>query len=232
MEIGSLSANRNLIIGFLCFVVLALAFAYGKFYYMPTQVKIQDLEKIVEKKERDVREIEMTRRLLSEKKQEIERLKVDIARLERFFPEEVFIPRVLVLIENLANATHLKVGSIKPAKGAKRSKSSAKSGVAKPTASSAKAKTPTSFDSKKEYKTSAIDFKAKGTFQNLYNFMNELTTFPKLVVVDNLKLVPENDNNEESSTDYGNEVEVGSYVDLAIDMPLTFYIQRQKQPEF
>jgi len=114
MQVGSLSANRNLIVGAIIFIELALAVGYYIQYYKPAVDNLVMLNATVEKKSRDVREIENTKRMLGDKQKEIERLKTDIARLERYFPEEVFIPRVLVLLENLAQATHLKIDSIKP----------------------------------------------------------------------------------------------------------------------
>jgi len=65
--------------------------------------------------------------------------------------------------------------------------------------------------------------------------MNELTTFPKLVVVDNLALSPLSTTSGASSSNASqqqNEVEVGSSIQLTAKMPLTFYIQQAKQPEF
>jgi Tfp pilus assembly protein PilO len=242
MEVGSLSGNRNLLLALWIIVVLGLGGAFYMYYYQPTQKQVQELETIVEKKKREVREIEMTKRLLAEVNQEIERLKVDIARLEKFFPEEVFIPRVLVLIENLAEATHITIDSIKPVSGASRSSSAPSSAAAQPAPAAAPAAAAAAaakpgvlvFDAEKEYKTMDVDFKAKGTFQNIYNFMNELTTFPKLVVVNTISLSPLSTggtNTEDKTETEQREIEVGESIELSADMPLTFYIQKQKAPE-
>jgi Tfp pilus assembly protein PilO len=255
MQVGSLSANRNLLIGLAIFLELAAAIAYFMYYYNPTQVKLKELNSIVEKKSREVREIEMTKRLLSEKRKEIERLRADIARLERYFPEEVFIPRVLVLLENLAQATHLKIDSITPGViGAAKpgtAAAPATTAAARPAATPAVAPAGTpagataasapatsgnpnavKFDSTREYKTINVDFNVIGTFQNVNNFMNELTTFPKLVVVDTLTLTPRETNRTGRNSQQNKDVEVGSSVELTTKMPLTFYIQQAKQPVF
>jgi Tfp pilus assembly protein PilO len=234
MEIGSLSANRNLLIIIGLIVEIALGAVFYIYYYQPRQVRITELETIVAKKQKQVREIQVTQKLLEETKQEIARLKSEIVRIERFFPENVFVPRVLVLVENLAEATNMNVESLKPAsKGRKGGKSSvAREGASRPApAASAKDPTKIKFDEKKEYSTSDIEFKASGTFRNLHNFMNELTTFPKLVVVDTLVLAPGKTND---SADGGaeREIEIGEHVMLKVEMPLTFYIQKQQQPEF
>jgi len=263
MEVGSLSANRNLII----FLIIILELVGGGYYYMfplkANQQKLKDLNVVVEKKSREVREVEMTKKLLAEKRKEIERLKTEIARLERFFPEEVFIPRVLVLLENLAEATHLSIGTIKPGTqaAAGRRPGTPPSAVQKPAgAEMAQAPTPTvgpaargnravpgnpaapgagpgdktatKFDSNREYKTINVDFDVKGTFQNISNFMNELTTFPKLVVVDTLDLTPSTKSGSDTNSQTEKEVEVGASAELAAKMPLTFYIQQTSAPEF
>lgn len=244
MEVGSISGNRNLLISLLLIAEIAGWTLYFIYHYQPNQARIQDLQKIVVQKNREVREIELTKRMLSEVRQEIERLKADISRLEKFFPEEVFVPRVLVLIENLADATHIKIESITPATG--RRSPTAGAGVAEQpapeAATAAGGAQPAAaakpgaitFDSRKEYTTTDIDIRAKGTFQNVYNFMNELTTFPKLVVVDTLALRPEKEKEGEtgaSEESRQKEVEMGGYVTLRVEMPLTFYIQKQKSPD-
>ncbi len=255
MEVGSLSANRNLLIILLIILELAAGVVYFIYHYQPTQMELKELNAIVERKKREVREIEMTKRLLSEKRKEIERLKADIARLERFFPEEVFVPRVLVLLENLAEATHLKIQTIKPGLHGVGARPGATAPVAKRQAETAQVTPPAApgaagkttgttqaanpaamkFDSTKEYKTIGVDFDVRGSFQNIYNFMNELTTFPKLVVVDTITMAPEGSAGKDSkgkSATRQNEPESGAYVELIVKMPLTFYIQHSKQPEF
>ncbi|HOX28857.1 MAG TPA: hypothetical protein PLQ76_06865 [bacterium] len=248
MQVGSLSGNKNLFVILAILLELGAGVLYYMYYYQPTQAKITELEQIVEKKSRDVREIEMTKRLLEESIQEIQRLKVEIARIERFFPEEVFVPRVLVLIENLATATHIKINSIEPAAagsaapvpGAGAPVAAQPTTTAAPAAAGAAATTgpggkpKLTFDQNKEYKTSLVNFRATGSFNNLCNFMNELTTFPKLVVVDKISVRPTTGKEDKkgSKEQDQTEVEVGeTTVELDIDMPLTFYIQTQQQPE-
>ena len=114
MEVGSLSANRNLLVILSMIVWIAGGVAYFVYYYQPQQIILKEKVEVIERKKREVREIELTKRLLEETKEEIERLKSDIARLEKFFPEEVFVPRVLVLVENLAMATHVEISHIRP----------------------------------------------------------------------------------------------------------------------
>ena len=221
--------------------------AYFIYYYQPQQAVIAQKLQVIDKKKREVREIELTKRMLEETKEEIERLKSDIVRLEKFFPEEVFIPRVLVLVENLAMATHVEISFIRPsAAGAARRPTAAPSGAAAPApattpaAGEGEASAKLSFNEKSEYRTSEIDFKVSGTFQNIYNFMNELSTFPKLVVVDRLTLTPTSTGKEErraegqeeeGGAETGREVEVGGYIELSADLPLTFYIQTKEAPE-
>ncbi len=240
MEVGSLSANRNLIIIVLLVLELACIPLFYFYKYVPMEDAIKEKEKIVEEKKRDVREIELTKRLLTETREEIVRLKADIARLEKFFPQEVFIPRVLVLIENLALATHVDINYIKPSsrrapKPNANSKATAGARRAAPVPAAGNQKNQaTKFDSNKEYAQSNVDFKIDGSFQNIYNFMNELSTFPKLVVVDHLSLTPqqskeksESESETGGSAETGREIEVGGYVKISANMPLTFYIQKQ-----
>lgn len=211
--------------------------AYFVYYYQPQQLVLAEKVQIIEKKKREVREIELTKRMLEEAKEEIGRLKADIARLEKFFPEEVFIPRVLVLVENLAMATHVEIGYIRPsAVGRGRRPTAAPSGAPAPAPVAGAAPERLTFNDKTEYRTSEIDFKINGTFQNIYNFMNELSTFPKLVVVDRLALTPaggtaKGAEQEEGGAETGREIEVGGYIELSADLPLTFYIQTKEAPE-
>jgi len=236
MQVGSLSENRNLLLVLWMIVALGLGVVFYIYYHQPAAVRVQELETIVEKKKREVREIEMTKRLLAEVRQEIERLKIDIARIEKFFPEEVFIPRVLVLIENLAEATHIRIESIKPEAGGRGGRPAAgASSVAPrpaPSAAATEKQAAALFDESKEYKTMTVDFRALGSFHNVYNFMNELSTFPKLVVVDRLSLNAKDTKGESSGDEREREIEVGGYVELTVEMPLTFYVQKQKSLEF
>lgn len=247
MEVGSLSGNRNLIVILLILLQIGASVYYYLQVYQPIVIKIEDRKQVMEKKRKDVREIELTKQLLEETKQEIERLKTDIARLEKFFPEDVFIPRVLVLIENLAIATHVDLDTIRPGKGGNVRRGGTSGGaVPAPAANAAKGKaaqanTPPTlkFDEAGEYKTSEVSLKVRGTFQNIYNFMNELATFPKLVVVDKMTLSGKGSGAEgesgsevEGAPETGREVEVGGYVELTADIPLTFYVQKKDSPEF
>lgn len=249
MEVGSLSGNRNLIVVLLILMEIGASVYYYLQVYQPLVINIENRKQVMEKKRKDVREIELTKQLLEETKQEIERLKTDIARLEKFFPEQVFIPRVLVLIENLAIATHVDLDSVRPGKaGSVRRGGTSGGAVPAPAANAAKGKAggaggveppPLKFDEAAEYKTSEVSLKVRGTFQNIYNFMNELATFPKLVVVDrvNLSTKGSDANGEDGSEvmgapETGREVEVGGYVELSADIPLTFYVQKKDSPEF
>lgn len=234
MQVGSLPAYRNLIVIVLIVLELLGGGAYFYYVYQPTQDKIKEKQEIVQKKKREVREIELTRQLLAERKEEIERLKADIARIEKFFPEEVFVPRVLVLIENLALATHVEIENIRPSYQPTRRSSAARSAAARPARASSQGEV--AFDSNKEFKTTEVDFKVNGSFQNIYNFMDELATFPKLVVVDRLQLTPAGGETQEEtgrsgSAETGREIEVGGYVELNADLPLTFYVQKEAAPE-
>ncbi len=270
MEIGSLSANRNLIIILIIIIELGLG---GYYYWVPyrnNQAELKSLNEIVERKNKEVREIEMTKKMLAEKRKEIERLKADISRLERYFPEDVFIPRVLVLLENLAEATHLRIEGVKPGSvGAAAGRPSGPAAVKRPQQNTNQkssvyaqaSKSPTSapnnkasagrgnkgavattanpqkevikFDSNKEYKTINVDFNVIGTFSNISNFMNELTTFPKLVVVDTITLAPRNTGSSKNNKqDNSAKTDVGISIELNAKMPLMFYIQQEKAPEF
>lgn len=265
MQVGSLSGNRNLIVILLIIVEIGLGVYY---YFTKYQEKVAEVEQkklVVEQMKKDVREVELTKQLLEETRQEIEKLKTDIARLEKFFPEDVFVPRVLVLIENLAIATHVDIESIRPGREMEPVRRGGTSGGATPApatgpvagapatttpapgapATPGGGKAPVKFNEADEYKTSQVDLKVKGTFQNIYNFMNELATFPKLVVVEKISLTGEADNKAEGSgksgggeedesgaPETGKEVEVGGYVMLSVDLPLTFYVQKKEAPSF
>lgn len=239
LEFGSKTATRNAIVILVLLLEIGACVAFYFYKYVPMQAEIERKEEIVEEKKRDVREIEMTKRLLTETREEIERLKSDIARLEKFFPQEVFIPRVLVLIENLAMATHVDIQYLKPRAGGRaaaasqQSRASSNRRAAPAPATGKTGEKTVEFNSSKEYSQSNIDFKINGSFQNIYNFMNELATFPKLVVVDRLSLnqqqsqTDETGATQEGSAETGLEIEVGGYVEVSADLPLTFYIQKQ-----
>lgn len=261
MEIGSLSANKNILIVFLILIEIGLGVAYYMYKYTPLKEDIVVKQKIRDDKKKQTREIELTKKLLRETKEEMERLKSEIARIEKFFPQEVFVPRVLVLVENLAIATHVNIKSVKPSSersrkrgGADRAANApvAPQGGAAPAAAPAAGapgaapgaetkKNKLKFDDKKEYSTSDINFTISGPFNNIYNFLNELTTFPKLVVVDNLSISSKKGGDSKSeelteagrpsSPETGKEVEMGNAISLEAEMPLTFYIQKVKSPD-
>ncbi len=253
MQFGSLtsSANtKNAIVLLLLIVQLGAAGLFYFYKYTPIQTQIAEKQKTVSDLKKQVREVEATKKQLDETIIEIGRLKAEIKRIEKFFPENVFVPRLLVLIENLALATHVDIETIKP-------KTSGKSERAKPkTASAAKtpAATPTPksttpgaapkpnnpklvFDQDKEYSTTDIDFSISGTFQNVYTFLNELATFPKLVVVNELEMSIDDSSSsdkqkiDEESQQKIEEKELGSQVTLSVKMPLSFYIQKAESPQ-
>ena len=229
MQIGSIS--RNYIFGLILALELGFSVVFYFYYYVPKNAEIMELQAEVEKKKRDVREIEYTKRLLAETKLENERLKTEIEHLEKFFPEEMYIPTVLLQIEHLATATRLNITRIQPGgakvesvkemeettEGAPQTKKQVTPGVV------TEEKTEYEFDPEKEYKTAVVTMEVTGTFSAMYNFFNELASFPKLVVVNNFSAMT------------GQMAQQGALAQtpesmglLKITLPLTFYIQQKK----
>ncbi|MFH1537960.1 MAG: hypothetical protein ABIH66_03315 [bacterium] len=217
--------SKNLQIGLVIALEVALCVLFWFYYYTPKTAEIANLEAEVDRMRREKREIELTKKLLAETLKENERLRTEIEHLERFFPEELYIPTVLLQIEHLALATQLNIGKITP-KGTAVQRTEPASATPAPTAQAQAAQAEDkkySFDPNREYKKSIIDFDVTGNYQAILNFFSELTAFPKLVVIEKMGI----NNTGGKSDEKQGQASAGN---LKVSMPLTFYIQQKKGP--
>lgn len=237
MQLGSINKTQIVILALILEIAAGVLFYF--YFYVPKNNELKELLTVIEKKQRDKREIELTKRSLADTKREIEFLKAQIQRLEKFLPEEVHVPRVLVLIESLASATHLNINTIKPSASSAVAAPGAVPGARPPTSlggptAAAKPGAPAqaagklTFNSTAEYRTSVIEFNVSGSFRSMYNFLRELSSFPKLVVVDNITASTRGQQTTGTKTQGASEKPKENSLD--INMPLTFYIQ-QKAPQ-
>lgn len=250
MQLGTI--NRTQIVGAVIILELALGALFYFYWYSPRQLELKTLEDTIEKKQRDKREIELTKKSLAETRHEISYLKAQIEYLEKAMPEEVFIPGVLMMIESLAAATHLNIVMIRPtptvakttpgvpgapgaAPGAVPTPAPAQPAAAGPPGAQQQ-KQRLQFNWQQEYRTLVVDFEVTGDFKSIYDFLRELSSFPKLVVVDTVTMALM------SSGDQSGEKEEGTSsnaytpkglppANLSVRMPLTFYIQQKQSPE-
>ncbi|MEW5945505.1 MAG: hypothetical protein AB1742_04845 [bacterium] len=225
MEVGRVS--RNQIFALLIIVEAALAVVYYMYYYVPQTARIVELKEEAQKKQRDVREIELTKKLLADTRLENERLKAEIEHLEKFFPEEMFVPTVLLQIEQLASATQLDITKIAPKTPTTGEKAGEEKAGKAPAGQQPAQQEEFAFDAQKEYTTSIVEFDAEGSYKALYDFMSELTSFPKLVVVNNFKVTTAGAAAGGQGQGKTPPEKAGM---LKVTMPLTFYIQKRRAP--
>lgn len=220
--------SKNVQIILVIVLEAALCVLFYLYIYTPTTAEIAQLEAEVERMRRDKREIELTKKLLAETRKENERLRTEIEHLERFFPEELYIPTVLLQIEHLAMATQLTISKITPKGTAVQRTESPQGAAAAPAVAAAPGVQQEdkryAFNPDREYKKSVIDFDVTGNFQSVYNFFSELTTFPKLVVIEKMGLSYQGKGGGERGRG------AGGAGNLKVNMPLTFYIQQKKGP--
>ena len=224
MQIGAISRNHIFVL--LLILEIGLSVVFYLYYYVPKNAQITELQAEVEKKRRDVREIEFTKRELADTKMENERLKTEIEHLEKFFPEEMYISTVLLQIEHLATATRLDILRVQPGAGAKAAPAAtttAKTAAAKK-AGVQPVEEEYEFNPENEYKTAVVTMEINGNFSAIYNFFNELVSFPKLVVVNNFSLT--GGQKDVKAEGLRKPPEAGTQ--LKITLPLTFYIQQKK----
>lgn len=244
MQLGSINKTQITIAAII--LEIALSVVFYLYYYVPKTVELQELQVVIEKKQRDKREIELTKRNLAEAQRDIDNLKREIEHLEQYLPEKVHVPRVLVLIESLATATRLNILGIRPATAG----ASAPMPGAPPVPGAAPAVLPTAaapaapgmpgakpkltFNPDMEYRQSTVDFTATGDFNAVINFMRELVSFPKLVVVNHISLTlntaPGASGQQQGgagSSSMPYQPKGGPAAQLSVTMPLTFYIQQQ-----
>lgn len=238
MQLGTIT--RNHIVGLIIFLELVLGGCFVWFYALPNNASIQELDKTIAEKQRKNREIEQTKRNLAEQQQEITKLKQELVHLEKFFSEEVYIPTTLKMLEELAQATQVDIISFKPAaaaaKGPARSAGAAGAATATTTAAAtgtvrtagaagASKKPKKVFNKDDIYKTTVIDIALKAEFKSLYNFLLELSSFPKLVVVDKIEMSRDQ---VTAGTGVSAEQAAAASNKLQIKMPMTFYIQKKQ----
>jgi Tfp pilus assembly protein PilO len=251
MQLGTINKTQITVAA----IILEIAFCvlFYLYYYVPKTTELAELKIVIEKKQRDKREIELTKKNLAEAQRDIDNLKREIEHLEKYLPEKVYVPRVLVLIESLATATRLNILSIRPAAvGAARAPvpGAPVAGAAAPVAGTTTPGAPTTpgmpgekpkmtFNPDMEYRQSVIDFQATGDFPAVINFMRELASFPKLVVVNHIA-ISVNSQPDKNTQPQGGKVSQtaaasgmpynpkgGPAAQLSVTMPLTFYIQQQ-----
>ncbi|MEW6201460.1 MAG: type 4a pilus biogenesis protein PilO [bacterium] len=224
MQIGQISRNHIFVL--LLILEIGLSVVFAMYYYVPKNAQITELQAEVEKKKRDVREIEFTKRELAETKVENERLEAEIEHLEKFFPEEMYISTVLLQIEHLATATRLDILRVQPGAGAKATQTAAApEKTAPPKKPSVQpVEEEYEFNPEKEYRTAVVTMEISGNFSAIYNFFNELVSFPKLVVVNNFQLT----SGQKDVKTEGIKKPPEAGAQLKITLPLTFYIQQKK----
>jgi len=242
MQVGSLS--RNAVIGLILFIQAALIGAFFYWIYMPSSDAMKQLETEIQEKQRKVREVETTKRALADLRVEIDKLNLDISRLEKFFSEDIYIPTTLQLLENLSKATNMELISIKPAadkQATSRPNPATPGGAKAPAPGSATAsvavkpgvpgapgapgaKPKKTFNSDQEFRTTIVDVALIGDFKSLNEFLSELSWFPKLVVVNKLEVSRANSAGEKGTKVVSPE----EASKLQIKLPMTFYIQKKQ----
>lgn len=224
---------RNAIFALLIILEAAVCVLFYMYYYVPKNAELAQLEAEVYKKRQHKREIELTKKQLAKLQIENKLLEEQIMHLEKFLPEEYFVPTVLLQIEQLATATRLTVSKMTP-KSKAASQAQQKTGQPTPaTAPGAPAPTPEKvFDPAKEYKTNVVDLDISGTFDAVKNFLEELASFPKLVVIEEIRISNQTQAaaNDKGDGDKSEEEDADSAGELKIAVPLTFYMQQGHTP--
>ena len=222
MQLGSI--NRNQIIILIMVLQAALIGAVVYFVVIPKNGQIKEMQGVVDEKRRKVREVETTKNELKKIKVEVSELKSEIARLEQHFKKELFYPRTLPLLERLTDATKVQLIAFAPAKEQKKkrkkSTGTAKPGTTQSRPGGTQKKGKKLFKETTEFEKNVVEIYLGGTFADILNFLAELSTFPKLVVVDRLEFTKEKQQNEDGTQSTDNR--------LKVKMPLTFYVQKQQ----
>ena len=237
MQLGTITRTQIFIMIIILELGLAGLFVY--FSYMPTSQKITELDTVIKEKTSKVRRIETTKKELKDLENRVVELKKEISRLEQQFKEELFITRTLFLLEQLTLATKIDIVSFKPsaAVGAPAQPAAGATPAAPAAAPAANAGQPVApggqaqksakmFNESQEFKKAAFDLDLMGNFSSLNNFLNELTTFPKLVVVDKIEITQQTQGSAPEQTGSATEQQPSKL--LQIKIPLTFFVQKQQ----
>lgn len=238
MKLGTVS--RNQIIGLILFLELVAVAAFVFYYVMPTNKKIEGVSTEINNMVRELRGIETTKKNLNELQTEVQQFNDELKRLEQHFKQELFITRTLMLLEVLAGNTRVDIVGFKP--GGKDNRARRPSGAAQnqprpepPKAGGKNAKPvpgqgekpAKQFNSAQEFKESKYELYVIGQFKNVYNFINELKDFPKLVVLDSIEISMDSSmgKNEGAGAPAAAMPGASQAGSLQVKMPLTFYVQ-------
>lgn len=236
MKLGTVSKNQ--VIGLILFLELVAIAAFVFYFVMPTNEKIEGVVTEINNMKRELRGIETTKKNLNELQTEVQQFNDELKRLEQHFKQELFITRTLMLLEVLAGNTRVDIVGFKPsgkdkqkarrpaggeaAQNRPKPEAAQKGGDAKNKPAPKQGNKPVKqFNAAQEFKETKYELFVVGQFKNVYNFINELKDFPKLVVLDSLEITADTT----ASEDAGAPVAGASAGALQVKMPLTFYVQ-------
>ncbi len=196
-------------------------------YILPKFSIISENQKKIEKMSRDLAEIEQIKKSLLTVRNEIKTLLSESRYLEKALLEKQFIPTILQQIELLGIHTQINITSISPKPTEKISRTKEPHSRPTPTIQSTSQTTKKVFSPDKEYTKINVEINLEGTYRKIMDFLNELVTFPKPVIVEKIsaksssKLSPQPGTGEQEKKEEENEIV------LTVKMPLSFYVAKK-----
>ncbi|OFX15300.1 MAG: hypothetical protein A2Z18_11445 [Armatimonadetes bacterium RBG_16_58_9] len=186
--------------GITVLIILAVAILFGcVLAYMGAAGKLKAVAADLEKKERQVAESEKIASRLEETRLDYIDARAQIRNLESSVTTQAYVPTLLKQLERLGESVNLKVQSVRPQapeQGATTRKMSSARQASQGDVEQASEQKPgmkkggEPKEEVKPYDELKIEIELEGKFANVLEFLHGLTSFPKIIAVDNMDVSP------------------------------------------
>ena len=170
-------------------IVAAVLFVGCVLGYVAAAGKLNSASKQLAAKTKEVNESEQIAQKLEKSKLEYLDAGSQLRYLESSVSTQAYVPTLLKQLEYLGKSTNLKVLGVKPEKPkpkpiAAAPSSTSSTGATPPADETATKEVP------KPYDELTVEVEAEGNYMNVLDFIYKLTSFPKIMLVNNVDVAP------------------------------------------
>lgn len=197
-------------------IAAVLLFLGCTFAYVAASGKLKNAAKELEAKTKQVNESEQMAQKLEKSKLEFMDARSQLHYLETSVSTQAYVPTFLKQLEYLGKSTNLKVIGVKPEEVKKTpvaqtsSSSSSSSGASASTEGQAASGTAASEE--KPYDELIVEVEAEGNYMNVLDFIYKLTSFPKIVLMNNVEVSPASQTVTSGSPDLNVKMNITAFV--------------------
>lgn len=213
MSFDKLTPKQKQIVVIVLVVLLTggVGFGFYTYFYKPKQDKIAALKTDLDTKQNKLKNMKNTLRDLAATAALIKQKESELASLEKNLPLEEYVPTLLRQIENLASETRAQIRQV---------------GISEPlqVAGTPQASTPATQPGQQpgqqpqtpstiSYREISLQFPFSGSYGSLKSFLQRISSFPLVIVVEGLKI-----------SKVGNVDRFDGTPLLSVDMPTKVYV--------